>query len=139
MVWRAAAAIDAGSCRTVLCVTGEAADGGVLTTRGGAFDAALAEFETPYGPMGGQLRLRLIAQYGIRTYGTTSRQLARSPSTSAPTPAPTLTPLRAPSQWTTCCLPLIVDPLHLPEIVLPCTGGAALVVTAVDGDGNSRR
>ena len=75
MVWRAAAAINAGLCQTVLCV---AASGG---REGGPRRAAVSirsEFENPYGPSGGaNSGYALMAQRHMYEYGTTSEQLAK--------------------------------------------------------------
>src|SRR3990172_3023261 len=56
MVWRAAAAIDAGLCQTVLCLTGNPREVRALTGAPGRpriFDrSAAAEFDAPYGAIG---------------------------------------------------------------------------------------
>jgi acetyl-CoA acetyltransferase len=77
----------------------------------------------------------LIAQRHMYEYGTTSRQLAkiavdqRANACANPDALFYEQPLTLDDVLSS---PLIVDPLHLLEIVLPCTGGAALVVTAAD-------
>lgn len=134
-IWRAAAAIDAGLCNTVLCLAAEATDvEGFYTPRGGRPSTLpWREFDVPYGPMGANSGYALIAQRHMHEYGTTPEQLAKV----------------AVDQRTNACVnpdalffdkpitvddvlnsPMIVDPLHLLEIVMPCTGGAAVVVTA---------
>ena len=135
MVWRAAAAIAAGHCRAALCVTGEASDVETFYSPRARRRSQLPyrEFEVPYGPMGVNSGYALIAQRHMFEYGTTSRQLAKI----------------AADQRTNACAnpdalffdqpitiddvldsPLVVDPLHLLEIVMPCTGGAAFVVVS---------
>jgi acetyl-CoA acetyltransferase len=136
MVWRAAAAIDEGLCRAVLCVTGEASDVETFyapRARRSAQQLPFREFEVPYGPMGVNSGYALIAQRHMFEYGTTGLQLAKI----------------AVDQRTNACAnpdalfygkpltiddvlgsPLVVDPLHLLEIVRPCTGGAAFVVVS---------
>jgi acetyl-CoA acetyltransferase len=143
MVWRAAAAIDAGFCHNVLCVTGEAADVEAFYTPRGGPPSTLPwrEFETPYGPMGVNSGYALIAQRHMYEYGTTSRQLAKiavDQRTNACANPDALFYERPLTMDDVLGSPLIVDPLHLLEIVLPCTGGAALIVTSVNGarDGN---
>lgn len=137
MVWRAAAAIDAGLARAVLCVTGEAADveafyaprprpGPQLPNR---------EFEVPYGPMGVNSGYALIAMRHMHEYGTTSRQLAKiavDQRTNACANPDALFFDRPITIDDVLNSPLVVDPLHLLEIVMPCTGGAALVVVSPD-------
>lgn len=144
MVWRAAAAIAAGHCRAVLCVTGEASDVETFYSPRARRRSQLPyrEFEVPYGPMGVNSGYALIAQRHMFEYGTTSRQLAKI----------------AADQRTNACAnpdalffdqpitiddvldsPLVVDPLHLLEIVMPCTGGAAFVVVSPEAARQSPR
>jgi acetyl-CoA acetyltransferase len=124
MVWRAAAAISAGLARAVLCVLGEASDVETFYAPRPPRRSQLPyrEFEVPYGPMGVNSGYALIAQRHMFEYGTTSRQLAKI----------------AADQRTNACAnpdalffdrpitiddvldsPLVVDPLHLLEIVMP--------------------
>ncbi len=142
MVWRAAAAISAGLARAVLCVLGEASDVETFYAPRPPRRSQLPyrEFEVPYGPMGVNSGYALIAQRHMFEYGTTSRQLAKI----------------AADQRTNACAnpdalffdrpitiddvlesPLVVDPLHLLEIVMPCTGGAAFVVVSPEIAGDS--
>lgn len=136
MVWRAAAAIDAGLCRAVLCVSGEASDiEKFYAPRGGRPTAQLPyrEFEVPYGPMGVNSGYAQIAMRHMHEYGTTSRQLAqvaadqRTNANANPDALFFDKPLTVEDVLDS---PLIVDPLHLYEIVRPCTGGAAIVVAS---------
>jgi acetyl-CoA acetyltransferase len=130
---RAAAAVTTGLCQAVLCVTADALDPSTFYTRGATMmGLPAAEFERPYGPMGANSGYALIAQRHMYEFGTTSEQLAKV----------------AVDQRTNACAnpmaifygqpitiddvlnsPLVVDPLHLLEIVMPCTGGAAFIVT----------
>ncbi len=132
MVWRAAAAIKAGMCNTVLCLTSDLWD---VERFYRSFIPRLSmemQFELPYGPMGANSGYALIAQRHMHLYGTTSAQLAKV----------------AVDQRTNACFnpealyyqkpitiddvlnsPLIVDPLHLLEIVKPCSGASAVIVT----------
>jgi acetyl-CoA acetyltransferase len=133
MVWRAAAAISAGLCETVLCITGDAWDISKMYGAPIPFASIETEFENPYGPMAANSGYALIAQRHMYEYGTTPTQLAKI----------------AVDQRTNACAnpaalfygkpitiedvlgsPLVVDPLHMLEIVMPCTGAAALVVTS---------
>ncbi|MDP2948231.1 MAG: thiolase family protein, partial [Chloroflexota bacterium] len=137
MVWRAAAAIAQGFCHTVLCLTGEATDVEAFYAPRGGRPSTLPwrEFEVPYGPMGANSGYALVAQRHMYEYGTTSRQMAKiavDQRTNACANPDALFYGRPISLDDVLNSPLIVDPLHLLEIVMPCTGGAALVVTAAD-------
>jgi len=135
MVWRAAAAIAAGQCRTVLCVTGEASDIETFYTPRPRRSAQLPyrEFEVPYGPMGVNSGYALIAQRHMFEHGTTPRQLAKiavDQRTNACANPDALFFDRPITIDDVLASPLVVDPLHLLEIVMPCTGGAAFVVVS---------
>jgi len=135
MVWRAAAAIVAGQCHAVLCVLGEASDVETFYTPRGRrrYQLPYREFEVPYGPMGVNSGYALIAQRHMFQYGTTSRQLAKvavDQRTSACANPDALFFDRPITIDDVLNSPLVVDPLHLLEIVMPCTGGAAFVVVS---------
>jgi acetyl-CoA C-acetyltransferase len=135
MVWRAAAAIAADQCRAVLCVLGEAADVETFYTPRlrRRYQLPYREFEVPYGPMGVNSGYALIAQRHMFQYGTTSRQLAKvavDQRTNACANPDALFFGRAITIDDVLNSPLVVDPLHLLEIVMPCTGGAAFVVVS---------
>lgn len=136
MVWRAAAAIAAGQCRAVLCVTAEASDVETFYTpraRRRSQQLPYREFEVPYGPMGVNSGYALIAQRHMFEYGTTPRQLAkiavdqRANACANPDALFFDRPITIDDVLDS---PLVVDPLHLLEIVMPCTGGAAFVVVS---------
>ncbi len=136
MVWRAAAAIQAGLCRAVLCVTGEASDVETFyapRARRPAQQLPYREFEVPYGPMGVNSGYALIAMRHMHEYGTTSRQLAKVAAdqrTNACANPDALFYGKPLTVDDVLASPLVVDPLHLLEIVRPCTGGAALLVVS---------
>jgi len=138
MVWRAAAAIDAGLCKAVLCVSGEASDIDTFYARRSRKPTAQLpgrEFDVPYGPMGVNSGYALIAARHMHEYGTTPRQLAKVAADQRTNANANPDALFYDTQLTVDDVlesPLIVDPLHLFEIVRPCTGGAAIVVTAPD-------
>lgn len=136
MVWRAAAAISSGLCRAVLCVTGEASDVETFyAPRGRRHTQQLPyrEFEVPYGPMGVNSGYALIAMRHMHEYGTTGRQLAKIAAdqrTNACANPDALYYGKPATMDDILASPLVVDPLHLLEIVRPCTGGAAVVVVS---------
>lgn len=135
MAWRAAAAIHAGICRTVLCVVGDAWDVARFYEKELPFSSVESEFENPYGPMGANSGYALIAHRHIYEYGTTPAQLAkiavdqRTNACSNPNALFSGKPLTVEEVLSS---PLVVDPIHLLEIVLPCTGGAAFVITSAE-------
>lgn len=139
MVWRAAAAIAAGQARAVLCVTAarrERRVPGARRSGGGARDtSAWADYEVPFGNVGANIGYAMIAQRYLHEYGATPEQLAKI----------------AVHQRDNACMnpdawfygqpitvddvlnsPMVADPLHLLEIVMPAGGGAAMVVVAPD-------
>ena len=136
MVWRAAAAIQAGLCNAVLCVTGEASDVETFyapRARRPNQQLPYREFEAPYGPMGVNSGYALIARRHIHEYGTTSRQLAKVAADQRTNACANPEALFYGSPLTiddVLASPLVVDPLHLLEIVRPCTGGAALLIVS---------
>jgi len=135
-VWRAAAAIAAGMCETVLCLTADLQSPKGFYQRGTVMEGLPAtEFDRPYGPMGANSGYALLAQRHMYEFGTTARQMAKV----------------AVDQRTNACAnpmaifhgkpiniddvlnsPMVVDPLHLLEIVMPCSGAAAVVVTSAE-------
>lgn len=142
MVWRAAAAIAAGQCRAVLCVTGEASDVETFYAPRPARPTQLPyrEFEVPYGPMGVNSGYAMIARRHMYEYGTTARQLAkiavdqRANACANPDALFFDRPITIDDVLES---PMVVDPLHLLEIVMPCTGAAAFVVVSPELAGGS--
>ncbi|MDO8614839.1 MAG: thiolase family protein [Dehalococcoidia bacterium] len=148
MVWRAAAAIQSGLCRAVLCVTGEASDVETFyaprapRARRPVQQLPYREFEVPYGPMGVNSGYALIAMRHMHEHGTTGRQLAKIAVDQRTNACANPDALYYGKQITVddvLASPLVVDPLHLLEIVRPCTGGAAIVVVAPDLAGAAPR
>ncbi|HAC35425.1 MAG TPA: acetyl-CoA acetyltransferase [Gammaproteobacteria bacterium] len=135
MVWRAAAAIEAGMCETVLCVIGDTWDSRLFMENPPPFPATEAEFDAPYGLAGANPGYALIAQRHMHEFGTKAEQLAK---------------VAVDQRTNACANPLalfgdkpitiddvlssrmIAEPLHLLEIVSPATGGGAFIVTRAD-------
>ena len=143
MVSRAAAAIHAGLCETVVCTTATRRER--RTTEGPKRSASsgfpgrqvdrtpTVEFDTPYGAIGANYGYALIAQRYRHEYGVTPEQLAK---------------IAVAQRYNAChnpqalffgqpitvedvlASPMIADPLHMLEIVMPVAGAAAVVVTS---------
>jgi acetyl-CoA acetyltransferase len=143
MAWRAAAAIASGMCETVVCLT--AARREQRTTAGPRRSAntgwagarsdrsPYSEFEVPYGAIGANFGYAQIANRYMFEHKLKPEQLAK---------------IAVAQRYNACHnpnalffgqpigiedvlnSPVIVDPLHLLEIVMPVAGAAALVVTS---------
>lgn len=143
MVARAAMAIHAGLCETVVCLT--AARRESRTTSGPKRSAGTgwagrrvdrtpySEFEVPYGAIGANFGYAMIANRYMHEFGVTPQQLAK---------------IAVAQRYNACHnpnalffgqpisiedvlrSPVIADPLHMLEIVMPVAGAAAVVVTS---------
>ncbi|HLK86910.1 MAG TPA: thiolase family protein [Candidatus Binataceae bacterium] len=130
MVWRAAAAINAGMCNAVLCVVGD------LNKFGDQKPPVISvqrEFEAPYGNIGANCGYAMIAQRHMYEYGTTPQQMAKvavdQRRNAVKNPLATFND-REITIDDVLGSRMIVDPLHLYEIVSPCSGGSAVVVAS---------
>jgi acetyl-CoA C-acetyltransferase len=130
MIWRAAAAIDAGMCSAVLCLT---ADLNKMGKRRPPTISLMHEFEIPYGAIGANCGYALIAQRHMAQYGTKPEQMAkiavdqRHNALSNPLAFFNDRPLTIEEVLNSR---FICEPLHLYEIVSPMCGGAAVVVAS---------
>lgn len=130
MIWRAAAAIDAGMCSAVLCVV---ADLNRLGDQRVPVVSVQREFEAPYGNIGANCGYAMIANRHMYEYGTTPEQMAkvavdqRENALKNPLAAFGDKPLTIADVLGSR---MIVDPLHLFEIVSPCSGGSAVIVAS---------
>lgn len=130
MVWRAAAAIQGGMCHTVLCVLG---DRRARARQMPPFPSIEAEFDAPYGLIAANPGYALIAQRHKHEYGTTAEQMAKVAVDQRKSACRNPAALFGHTEIDVddvLASRLIVDPLHLLEIVSPCTGGGAFVVTS---------
>lgn len=131
MIWRAAAAIEAGLCNHVLCVTADLS-GGEHTPFGLLLPPGDAEFEQPFGASPPNAGYAMIARRHMHEFGTRPEQLAKiavsQRANALKTPGALFgdTPLTIDDVLQS---KLVFDPLHLFEIVSPCTGGAAVIVS----------
>ncbi|MFZ1120110.1 MAG: thiolase family protein [Candidatus Binataceae bacterium] len=130
MVWRAAAAIGAGMCNAVLCVVGD------LNKFGDQKPPVISvqrEFEAPYGNIGANCGYAMIANRHMYEYGTTPQQMAKvavdQRKSAVKNPLATFND-RELTIDDVLNSRMIVDPLHLYEIVSPCSGGSAVVVAS---------
>lgn len=141
MVWRAAAAIHAGQARAVLCVTAarrqrRSADQPRRSGQSlGRDTSAWAEFEVPFGNVGANAGYAMIANRYLYEHTCSPEELAkiavhqrdnacRNPDAFFYGQPITVDDVLA--------SPLVADPLHLLEIVMPSAGAAALVVVHPD-------
>jgi acetyl-CoA acetyltransferase len=144
MVWRAAAAIAAGQANAVLCVTasrrqrkapsepGRKRPSGTAGV-GGKDTSAWAEFEVPFGNVGANIGYAMIANRYLHEHHATPEQLAkiavhqRDNACANPDAWFYGEPITVDDVLNS---PMVADPLHLLEIVMPSAGGAALVVVS---------
>jgi acetyl-CoA C-acetyltransferase len=132
MIWRAAAAIDAGMCQAVLCIVADLNKTGDQKV---PVVSVQREFESPYGNIGANCGYALIAHRHMYEYGTTPEQMAKiavdQRTNALKNPLATFNdkPLTIEDVLSS---KMIVDPLHIFEIVSPCSGGAAVLVASPD-------
>jgi acetyl-CoA acetyltransferase len=132
MIWRAAAAIDAGMCNAVLCIV---ADLNKLGDQRVPVVSVQREFEAPYGNIGANCGYAMIANRHMYEYGTTPEQMAKiavdQRRNALKNPLATFNdkPLTIQDVLNSR---MIVDPLHIYEIVSPCSGGSAVIVASPD-------
>jgi len=135
MVWRAVSAIQAGLCRAVLCLTGDVQDPRRFYQYNIPLDPSDAEFVHPYGPMFTNSWFALMAQRHMHDYGTTPAQLAKiavDQRRSALLNPSALYHDRPLTVEDVLNSRLVSDPLHLLEIVRPCTYASAVLVVGRD-------
>ena len=161
MVWRAAAAIQAGMCTSCLCLTG--------TRRRGLFTASSgkpaksndpsgrararsitpkrdrspqAEFDMPYGMLGANVGYAMLATRYTHEYGLTDTQRAkvavdqRKNANANPQAIFHDQPLTTEDVLAS---EIICEPLHMLEIVMPSAGAAAVLVTSADRARDAKR
>ncbi|MFV8048501.1 thiolase family protein [Mycobacterium sp. 48b] len=148
MVWRAAAAIELGLCDVVLCalparyITASSelkpktlTDAVFFGSSSNQFGSPQAEFEIPYGNLGQNGPYGQVAQRYAYEYGYDERAMAKIVVDQRVNANHTDgaiwkdTPLTVEDVLAS---PVIADPLHMLEIVMPCVGGAAVVVASAE-------
>ncbi len=140
---RAALLVEAGICRHCLCLSGGVWDSQVFNTRENkiaVMSQAEIDYELPYGPMGFNSGYALIARRHMSEYGTNSEQLAKiavDQRTNALLNPDALFNTKPLTISDVLDSKIIVDPIHLLEIVRPCSGAAAVVVSRAEDTRNT--
>jgi acetyl-CoA C-acetyltransferase len=143
MIWRAAAAIELGACETiVVALTGEPTPSSpvpapidpamIYGSSSASWGSPQAEFELPFGNLAQNCGYAMYAQRYHHLYGWDEHARAK---------------IAADQRVSACAHPdavfrgtpvtpddvlasrMIAAPLHLLEIVMPCAGGAAFVIS----------
>ena len=126
MIWRAAAAINAGMAEAVLCIV---ADLNKMGDQKVPTISVQREFEAPYGNIGANCGYAMIANRHMYEYGTKPAQMAKvavdQRTNALKNPLATFND-KALTIDDVLNSRMIVDPLHLYEIVSPCSGGSAV-------------
>jgi acetyl-CoA acetyltransferase len=139
MITRAAAAINAGMCNHVLCVVSDIMKSDTLKTIVEIMPRSDHEFELPYGNMPPLAGYGMITNRHMYEFGTTAEQLAKiavDQRSNALQNPDALFGNKAMTIDDVLASPMICEPLHLTEIVSPCSGGAAIVVSRADALGD---
>jgi acetyl-CoA C-acetyltransferase len=153
MIWRAAAAIELGLCDAVLAVLPGSrnvprsarrppAEADYFGASSNRFGSPQAEFEIPYGNLGqnapyAQIARRYGAEFGYDPRAT-AKIAADQRTNACATPDAVFhgTPLTIEDVLAS---PMVADPLRLLEIVMPCHGGAGVVIGNRELAARSRR
>lgn len=129
MVWRAAAAIAAGQCETVLCILANHRN--QPAPRSPNRNPA-REFDTPFGASGANTSYALLMQAHMARYGCTPEDYARIAAgarANAQLNPEAIFYGQPATVEEVLTSPMITSPLHLFEIVMPVAGGDAVIVT----------
>jgi acetyl-CoA acetyltransferase len=135
MIARAAAAVANGQAHAVLCVNGDTWDPKGMYLRPPPLVSPLRDFTIPYGAAGANGDYAMAARLHMARYGTTSRQLAKIAAdqrTSAQSNPLALFHGKPATIEDVLASPVVCDPLHMLEIVMPCTGAEAVIVTGAE-------
>ncbi|MEM6461084.1 MAG: thiolase family protein [Pseudomonadota bacterium] len=129
MVWRAAAAIEAGMCETVLCVLGNHRNDPAPRSPN---RNPIREFDVPFGASGANLSYALLMQAHMAAYGCPAEDyalIAAQSRANAQRNPDAIFYGQPVTVEDVLASPMITSPLHLLEIVMPVAGGNAIVVT----------
>jgi acetyl-CoA C-acetyltransferase len=145
-VWRAALAIQAGLCEVVVCAVPseptppapypvKASDAWVFGASSPKWGSPQAEFDIPFGSVGQNSGYAMYARRYHDLYGWDEYARAKvvaDQRVSACANANAVFSGKPVSPEDVLASPVIAEPLHLLEIVMPVAGGAAIVVTSAD-------
>jgi acetyl-CoA acetyltransferase len=145
-VWRAAAAIRAGACEVVVCaLTGEPTPpaptpaprnpGLTFGSSSNLWGSPQAEFDVPFGSLGQNSGYAMYARRYHDLYGWDERARAKVTADQRVSAAVNPNAIffgRPVTPEDVLASPVIAEPLHLLEIVMPVSGGAAVVVTTAE-------
>ena len=132
MIWRAAAAIAAGQCETVLCVLGNHRDEEVPFARN---RNPIREFDVPFGASGANLSYALLMQAHMDKYNCKPEDyaaIAAGSRANAQLNPDAIFYGKPASVDDVLASPMVTSPLHLFEIVMPVAGGNAVIITTAE-------
>ena len=146
MVWRAAAAIEVGMCETVLVLvpsTPAPVEAGGDAKKmemppylaGDAWGSPQSQFDIPYGLVAAAPSFAMVAQRYMDQFGVAPETLAkiavdeRNSALKNPKAVFKDKPITVDDVLAS---PMVSDPVHLLEMVMPCWGGGAIVVTSAE-------
>ena len=148
MVWRAAAAVELGLCDVVLCTLParyitqmsekkpkQLVDAVFFGSSSNQYGSPQAEFDIPYGNLGQNGPYGQVAQRYGAVFGYDERAMAKIVVDQRFNANHTDGAIWKDKPLTVddvLASPVIADPLHMLEIVMPCVGGAAVVVANAD-------
>jgi len=130
MIWRAAAAIEAGMCETVLCVIGNHRNPEAPRSPN---RNPIREFDVPFGASGANISYALLKQAHMARYGSTDEDfalIAHWARANAQRNPYAIFHGQPASVEDVLASPIIASPLHLFEIVMPVAGAEAVIVTS---------
>jgi len=145
MLWRAAAAIELGVCDVVVCATpsrprprptnprGPKQNWSSMGASSNEWGSPQAEFDIPHGNVAQNAGYAMIAQRYAAEFGYDPRALAKiaadQRTNANHNPLAVFHDVPATIDDVLASR-MVADPLHILEIVMPCHGGAAMVVTS---------
>ena len=135
MIWRAAAAIEAGMCSHVLITLGDVWDSKTMQFTPPPLPKTGKEFDDPYGLTGPIPGYALFTRRHMYEFGTTPEQLAKvavDQRTNAVANPAALYGGKSITIDDVLNSKVLCEPLHILEVVSPCTGGCAFVVSRAD-------
>ena len=130
MIWRAAAAINAGMATAVLCVLANSREQEPLRSPN---RNPIREFDVPFGASGANTAYALLKQRHMADFGTSDEDFATIAALSRANAQRNPEAIFYGKPATTADIlasPIIASPLHLLEIVMPVAGGSAVVVVS---------